>query len=270
MWTGSALRKVGSWSLVSKTSTFTDATSKTTHSDTQVWQHRPTLSRYSERASLSKTLEVFSNRLPRLWWAKARKSSLPFPYSLKCIPETGHHFCALMRLTGMLSPFTFEAVGEFSKTCPWKKGSRSCVWYPAAGGRRQHNKKPQIMLVVSYVPPSDSGGLVENRQKRQEKHLRNISFIVIHDMILPREPAELRAFSSWEIRLLAPCSTAACRQSTALQAVSCIRTQRSAPKHRTAPSAGAWRRTGTELLGEPHPARWSGGFPTPKKIPRRV
>ena len=89
--------------------------------------------------------------------------------------------------------------------------------------------------------------------------MRNIPFMVIHDTILAGDPGELRAVSSREVRLLAPCSTAACRQSTALQAVGCVRTQRSAPEHRTAPSAGAWRRTGTELFGEPHPVRWSGG-----------
>ena len=37
---------------------------------------------------------------------------------------------------------------------------------------------------------------------------------------------------------------------------------RSAPQHRTAPSAGAWRRAGTELLGEPTLSR-SRGSPPP-------
>lgn len=53
------------------------------------------------------------------------------------------------------------------------------------------------------------------------------------------------------------------RRSSALQAVCRSGIQRSAPENRTAPSAGACRRTGTErLVGEPHPVRWSvGSFP---------
>ncbi|CAB1450772.1 unnamed protein product [Pleuronectes platessa] len=82
------------------------------------------------------------------------------------------------------------------------------------------------MTVASYGPPSDSG----RRRTRTSPS------------IIMRDP-----------------SPGSCAQSVHSAAGSWMR---SAPQHRTAPSAGAWRRAGMELPGEPTPRR-SRGSPPP-------
>ncbi len=172
--------KAGSWSFVSSTSTLIEATSATTRpAEAQLWQHSARLRRYSARSSRSRMLEVFSNMCPPLWCAKTWKSSLLSPRSFRCIPDLEHHRCGSMRFTGILSPFTFEPGGEFSNTCPWKKGIRSSVLFPSTKVTQYGNKIVQNMIVSlqqscfsqatvfmvrEYVPRSLDGDPPESEQ----------------------------------------------------------------------------------------------------------